>query len=229
MLFNYNFCDVIPEDSVIAVGDIHGCYQQYYEFLDWVKGSGARVILLGDMIDRGPDDLAVLERTRDLLLDPESWGLESFVALRGNHEQMFLNAHEGCGWEDWVANGGDWINFERLRPHAEWIQELPYYVTVGDTLFSHAGCYPGENPEKFMKSHFLREQFLWIREPFLSRGPEFEKWNPDLKKVVFGHTPASSLPYRIPNGVCIDTMAFRSGTLTAYNATYDTFNQFDIE
>lgn len=227
MTNHFHFSSCLPEDSTIAVGDIHGCYDQFAQFLDWVRGSNARVILLGDLIDRGPNDLAVLERVRDLLQDPDSWGLESFVAIRGNHEQMFLDALDGY-MGDWAFNGGDYRNLDKLEVHADWIRALPYYVVVGDTLFSHAGCYPGRDPADYMGSFHLREQFVWLREPFLSRGPKLDAWSSTLKKVVFGHTPQGPLPYRIPEGVCIDTGCFRTGVLTAYNATCNTFNQFEL-
>jgi hypothetical protein len=96
-------------------------------------------------------------------------------------------------------------------------------------MFSHAGCYPGENPQKYMATNYLREQFVWMREPFLTRGPQFANWNPSLKKIVFGHTPQSALPYRVPNGICIDTAAFQTGTLTSYNSTQDYYKQFSIK
>jgi serine/threonine protein phosphatase 1 len=226
-MFHYN--DVIEEGDVIAVGDIHGRSDLFIEVLCWLRDSGARVVLLGDLIDRGPDDLTVLNLAHDLLQNPDQLGVESFTVLRGNHEQMFLNALEGFGWGDWVRNGGDWENVESLKPHEEWIRQLPYYVTIGDTMFSHAGCVPGEDPMFSLQSNHLREEFIWMREPFLSRGPKFDKWNPNLKNIVFGHTPRGPLPYRIPNGVCIDTGAFKTGVLTVYNATQDTFNQFELE
>jgi serine/threonine protein phosphatase 1 len=226
-MFHYN--DVIEERDVLACGDIHGMSHLYFQFLDWVRDSGARVVLLGDLIDRGPDDFTVLNRTRDLMQDPESWGLQSFTVTRGNHEQMFLNAIDGYDMECWIRNGGDYENLHLLIEHEDWIRQLPYYVTVGDIMFSHAGCYPGEDPALSMNSHIRREEFIWMRQPFLSEGPQFEKWNPNLKKIVFGHTPRGPLPYRIPNGICIDTGAFQTGTLTAYNATQDTFCQFETE
>jgi serine/threonine protein phosphatase 1 len=225
----FNFCDVINPGDVIAVGDIHATAEPYLMFLDWVRDSGAHVILLGDLIDRGGEDLVVLELTRCLLEDPTRNGLEAFTVIRGNHEQMFLNADAGCGWEDWVMNGGNWEDFEKLRKHAEWLRELPYYTVIGDTLFTHAGCPPGEDPQTMMGTHYLREQFLWMRRPFLDDGPQFEKWTPHLKKVVFGHTPKGALPYRIPNGICIDTLAYKTGVLTAYNATQDTFFQIETD
>ena len=226
----FHFCDIIDPGDVIAVGDIHATAEPYLKFLDWVRDSGAHVILLGDLIDRGGDDLIVLELTRSLLEDPSRNGLESFTVIRGNHEQMFLNALEEPGAAlDWIRNGGNIEELEGLKKHAEWIRELPYYVTIGDTLFAHAGCPPGKDPQTMMGTNYLREQFLWMRHPFLELGPQFEKWNPSLKKVVFGHTPKSAYPYKIPGGICIDTGAYTTGFLTAYNATKSTFFQIEPE
>ncbi len=54
---------------------------------------------LGDLIDRGPYS----ERCLALLEQP--W----FRALRGNHEQLMLDAVEDRGaWLQWIINGGDW-------------------------------------------------------------------------------------------------------------------------
>jgi serine/threonine protein phosphatase 1 len=226
----FNFCDVINPGDVIAVGDIHATAEPYLMFLDWVRDSGAHVILLGDLIDRGGDDLIVLELTRSLLEDPTRNGLEAFTVIRGNHEQMFLNAvQNGWAMQDWAYNGGNIEEWKKLQKHVEWLRELPYYAVIGDTLFTHAGCPPGEDPQTMMGTHFLREQFLWMRRPFLDDGPQFEKWTPHLRKVVFGHTPKSALPYRIPNGICIDTLAHRTGVLTAYNATQDSFFQIETD
>jgi hypothetical protein len=72
-----------------------------------------------------------------------------------------------------------------------------------------------------------------MREPFLSMGPKFEDWNPELKQVVFGHTPkfgaGEGKPYTIPQGICIDTGAFWTGILTAYNVTQDVFHEFTCQ
>jgi len=224
MLYNTT---VNPGD-VIAVGDIHGCFDQFQGFLNHVKGTGAQVILLGDLIDRGPDDLGVLNAARNLCENPEVWGLESFAVIRGNHEQMFLNALDGYGYDDWVKNGGNESIWKELAAFADWLRALPYFVTVGETLFAHAGAFPGKDPQQFLVTEYLREMFLWNRGPFLEVGPQFELWNPNLKKIVFGHTPRGPLPYTVPNGICIDTGVFFTGLLTAYNATRETFFQIGV-
>jgi serine/threonine protein phosphatase 1 len=51
--------------------------------------------MLGDLIDRAPEpggDRRVHENVMALQRDPESWGLARVTVLRGNHEQMLLDA-----------------------------------------------------------------------------------------------------------------------------------------
>jgi serine/threonine protein phosphatase 1 len=207
-------------------------------FLDYVKDTQTTVILLGDLCDRGPDDAGVLDRVKQLLDDPESWGLQAFYCLRGNHEQMLLDANEGRLNDImlWMQNGGNACNqLERIMPHAEWIAELPLYMIVGDTLFVHAGIRPGKDPASYTQTRTLREQLLWMREPFLSKGPLLSLWAPHLRRVVHGHTPylddarigtvnVSDTGDRID----IDTAAVYSGVLTSYNATKQTFQKHTV-
>jgi serine/threonine protein phosphatase 1 len=226
---------VVEPGDVIAVGDIHARYDLFEEFLNHVRGSQATVILLGDIIDRGGQDVEVLNKVRQLLESPESEGLSNFFCLMGNHEGMFVDAMVGTNgeWSLWLRNGGNFEQFDEMREHLEWIAELPVYMTIGETMFIHAGFYPGKNPYDTINAG-KADNILWMREPFLSMGPQFEKWNPDLKKVVFGHTPKydcpeEGKPYEIPDGICIDTGAFYTGVLTAYNVTRDTISQYKLE
>jgi hypothetical protein len=231
MTTHFHFTDVIPPDSVIAVGDIHACYNQLTEFVKWVKGSDARVIFLGDLIDRAKnpgDDLKVLELVRSMCENPEDFGLASCTSLVGNHEVMLLNVLDGHGYRDWVSNGGDQTNLENFRDYTPWLRSLPYFVTVGDTLFSHTGGFFGQDPEDFMHSHSNREDFVWARTA-PSKGSGLAQWSKTLKRSVFGHTPKSAMPYVTNDAICIDTGCYHFGTLTAYNSAYNTFTSFEAE
>lgn len=222
--------DISPGD-VIAVGDIHGRYDLFEKFLEHVQGSLACVILLGDIIDRGGDDIKVLNVVRSLLREPELNGLSNFFCLMGNHEAMFVDACTGPSQELflWLQNGGNFEQYGEMQDHLDWISELPVYMTVGETLFTHAGIVPGRDPYELVEKDQV-DKLLWMREPFLTYGPQFEKWNPDLKQVVFGHTPKFDVgegkPYTIPDGICIDTGAFFTNVLTAYNVTTETFYSY---
>lgn len=215
--------------DVIAISDIHGQIGALRKFVAWVKNSGAKVFILGDMIDRAKqpgDDLKVLRLVKALCEDPKKYGILNCTSLIGNHEMMLLNAVDGYGMGDWVYNGGDVANFDKLAKFAPWIRSLPYYATSGETFFSHAGCFPGIDPGEYMASHELREEFVWNRGSFLKKGPQFEKWAPHLKQAVFGHTPRGSQPYEVKDALCIDTACFLTGKLTAFNVTQDEWYQF---
>lgn len=234
---NFQISETITPGDVIALGDVHASWDLYSQFLAWIKDSQATVILLGDMIDRGGDDLPVLNATAKLLDDPESWGLQSFYALMGNHEQLFLNAVDNHGdLYLWIQNGANVKDAPEMQEHRDWISQLPIYMTIGDTLFIHGGLVPGQDPAETIRKKKGAESLVWMRNPFLSNGPKFEKWNNNLKKVVHGHTITmyesqrksdKPVPVIKKDRVNIDTGAFLSkGRLTAYNVTQDTFYQF---
>ena len=223
---NLNYNDEVSPGDVIAVGDIHGRYDLLDKLLQTLKNTEAIVIFLGDIIDRGGQDIQVVERVRKLTEDPESEGLSGCFCLMGNHEDLFIKAVEK-GSEElklWLRNGGNFEQYAELQDHLDWFKDLPIFLTVGETLFVHAGLVPGKDPRQTIERGDYK-QLLWIREPFLSFGPRFQSWNPGLNQVVFGHTPEGFQPYEIEDGVCIDTGAVYTDVLTAYNATVNTYFQ----
>lgn len=237
LLFTDNIKSEINPGDIIAIGDIHARYDLLDALLEQLQGTEATVILLGDMIDRGGQDVQVLDRVKKLLDDPESEGFSNFFALMGNHEDMFIDACEGPSQDLflWLQNGGNFEQFDEMQEHLPWIKGLPIYMTLGDTMFIHAGFFPGVDPLKTVSAG-KADTIVWMREPFLSEGPQFEKWNPNLRQVVFGHTPklpgeqGEGMPYMIPgNGVCIDTGAYFTNVLTAYNVTQSAFYQTSPE
>lgn len=95
---------------LLAVGDIHGHLDKLISLMDKVKPtSGDRVIFLGDYIDRGPDSKGVL----DYLMNFNQFYPEAeTVFLRGNHEQMLLDALIEDRLHNEINEGG---RRERLR------------------------------------------------------------------------------------------------------------------
>jgi hypothetical protein len=163
---------------------------------------------------------------------------------------MFLNAaFDGIApfrttTLEWLRNGGNFEDkFEMIDNHAAWLTQLPVYIIIGETLFIHGGIFPGKDPAVEVKN-LRTDSLLWMRGSFLKFGPEFEKWNPNLKKVIHGHTPTIFEEYNEKNNlgfapvvtkdrVNIDTGAcFKGetpGFLTAYNVTQNTFKFFKSE
>ena len=208
-----------PPATVVAVGDVHGCADLLEQALTPYLGSGAELIFLGDLIDRSPDrdgDRRVVERVRQLQDQPDAHGLAGVTVLRGNHEQMLLDAlHEpdaGDATELWAWNGGDPAFLPVARDHQDWLETLPLTAIRGDYLFVHAGVRP-EVPFEEQQA----DDLLWIRRPFLTRNHGLPY------TVVHGHTFRSDYSItRLPHRIGIDTGAFLSGRLTALQLALET-------
>jgi serine/threonine protein phosphatase 1 len=197
---------------VVAIGDVHGCASLLKAAIQPHLGRGAELILLGDLIDRAPEqdgDRKVIEQVRELQDNPEAHGLARVTVLRGNHEQMLLDAlaedSPGEDTELWAWNGGDPAFLPAAREHQDWLRSLPLTAVRGDYLFVHAGVRPGLDLEDQQP-----DDLLWIRRPFLQK-PHGLPYT-----VVHGHTFRSDYCVtRLPHRIGIDTGAYISGTLTA--------------
>ena len=211
-----------------AIGDIHGRLDLYEALIAAIEAEIAQqpaldhhVIVLGDLVDRGPDSAGVVERTRQ-------WQQARNVrVLAGNHEEMFLAAFEKPealrhflkhGGHETVLSYGFSTRqlsdmtlediFERLpqvvsQATRDYIAGFETMIAAGDYVFVHAGI----DPARSLRDQ-KRSDLLWIRERFLNHEGPLEK------VVVHGHTIFPSV-MDCGNRIGIDTGAFRSGVLTA--------------
>ena len=226
---NKEFAPAVPDGQrVYAIGDVHGRLDLLDALLEAVadddaarEGAQSRTILLGDLVDRGPDSRGVVERARLLARQPD------FDVLGGNHEDMFLLSFrkEGAlrsflrygGRETLLSYGMDPDLLHEgtlaevqaamidLVPdeHRRFLDTLEDSIRVGDYLFVHAGIDP-EIPLEQQRRQDLR----WIREPFLGHEEPLDVM------VVHGHTIHPD-PQFLHHRIGIDTGAYDSGRLTA--------------
>ena len=213
---------------VYAVGDIHGRLDLFEALAEAIEQDDAdrgpantTVILLGDLVDRGPDSAGVIAGAR-------IWQQHRKVRiLGGNHEEMFLECFTDCellrhflrfGGRETILSYPVEPATLHLADVAE-VQEIMHRcvpdddlafirgfedsVIIGDYLFVHAGIRPGQAIER-QQPRDLR----WIREPFLSHEGSHGF------VVVHGHTIADEPQVR-DNRIGIDTGAYLSGRLTA--------------
>ncbi len=226
----------VPEGKrIYAVGDIHGRLDLLDRLLNLIendsKTNGAAetlLVFLGDYVDRGPDSAGVVNR----LISGLPGGFTT-VFLKGNHEDMLLSFLDEPGTGlSWIHNGGnaallsygaglDIIQdayflgraglleanavFRELLPedHLQFFRSLRPSFQAGGYFFAHAGVKPGV-PLGCQDEQDL----IWIRDEFLRHRGDFGA------VVVHGHTPASA-PEDYRNRIGIDTLAFRTGKLTA--------------
>jgi serine/threonine protein phosphatase 1 len=146
---------------------------------------------LGDLVDRGPyspDCLALLE---------EPW----FHAIRGNHEQLMLDAAlDSSTWLIWTLNGGDWAPgypwdapaLRRRLAALPWAAELQ--TAVGRIGLVHADLDLGLRWPQFLAAleadlGQARDIALWSRTSIsrASRGLAGPRVK-DLDLVLLGHS-----------------------------------------
>ncbi|MCD4501249.1 metallophosphoesterase [Chromobacterium vaccinii] len=202
-----------------AVGDVHGCFAQLSRLLKIVAFDPARDRLLsvGDLVDRGPDSPMVTE----WLAQP--W----FHAVRGNHEQMALDAVRNPleDQERHLRNGGRWLaelSPAELDACAAALSRLPLALEVevegGKIGVLHADC-PGNDwtalaarLEAGNPDEQDRDTLLWSRERARNGGAGTVA---GIDLVLAGHTPQpDAILY--DNVMHLDTGAVYGGKLTLF-------------
>jgi serine/threonine protein phosphatase 1 len=193
-----------------AIGDIHGCLKQFDALLESIALTPRdHLILLGDLIDRGPESAGVIHRVQGLLLQ------HHVTVIMGNHEQMMLDARDSHARQtDWLHSGGDATlrsyagSRGKLRdvPAEDWeflTKSLVDFVEDDTHIFVHANAYPDVAMPK-QPDYMLR----WERCDKLAA-------HKSGKTIICGHTPQKSgKPMNLGYGICLDTNACRGGLLT---------------
>lgn len=219
-------------DTIYAIGDIHGQLAMLEEALTRIErdGSrGARIVFLGDYVDRGPESKGVIEVLRQGLAEGRSW-----ICLKGNHDRLFewfvtppaprqdphllLGYHwfhERIGGRETAESYGldvpDRIRqkdlaseFRAALPpgHLEFLQDLRLSHHEAGKFFVHAGVRPG-----VPLAEQDEEDLLWIRQEFLKDNSDHGAL------IVHGHTPVDA-PERKHNRLNLDTGAGYGRPLT---------------
>lgn len=217
-------------EIIYAIGDVHGEAERLTRLHEAIfarhaskhDGASLKLIHLGDYIDRGPDSFGVI----DTLMKLEDREDISVVSLRGNHEQMMLDAYDEDGTDarlHWLMNGGDATIESYARrgfedppeTHLDWVRNLPTLHLEKDRklAFAHAGVDPKTFPNCDERIH------LWTRS---KRFFDPNRWDVgELRgwKVIHGHTPTKDFePHAAgapPRRFNLDTGAVYGGQLTA--------------
>lgn len=211
----------------LVIGDVHGHYDELIEMISMVP-EGTRIIITGDLIDRGPKIKEVLDYCISNKIE---------VCL-GNHELMAIEAEDDhmisedkkydLYGSDWFVNGGD--NFIKTTPkvellkYIEYFKTLPLYIGLNNTyngrevIASHSyilEMLPEGTEDRFQEdfSRYKIFSMVWNRR----------KPNPKLEKRekrfnIHGHTPTdwyaglvhepyiSETSMNIDTGVCYGTI-----------------------
>lgn len=178
--------------SIFVIGDVHGNLKTLQALLSQLP-QGARKVLCGDLIDRGPKSRQVV----DFVIQ------EGFDCVRGNHEELMVAWDWDLSFHNiWLRNGGvatldSYVNDDTgeidptpFEAHRKWMSELPLFLEYPEIrgedgrslLVSHSSCssvWHWSEKRRVENAELFKQHILWGRLP-----------HGDIPNVynVFGHT-----------------------------------------
>ena len=200
------------------VGDVHGCHKEFLSLLEKAEYSPQkhRLILVGDVINRGPSSFEMLKWIRS----------NKTEVVLGNHELVFIKE---------IKKGKVRDSFKKLKEQmagelsswVNWMQAWPLYIEEEDFIVVHAGLVPGEHPSASDPNHLLHIR-NWDDEKSIpvvrakekaqvaiqdrSFTPWYEFYNGE-KVVIYGHWAMQGLMLR-ENTIGLDTACVYGGHLS---------------
>ena len=159
---------------LLLLGDVQGCDEALGRLLDAAGFSPSRhrLVLLGDLVNRGPDSLAVLRRVAALG--------DAAQAVLGNHDLHLLAVAHGIR----PPHRGDTLAALLAAPERgallEWLRHRPLALRAGGWLCVRAGLLPpwtaddalalagevqaelaGPDPAAFLRTMYGNEPAAW--------------------------------------------------------------------
>ena len=220
--------------NIFVIGDIHAEYQKLEEVIKKsnIDKENDMLITLGDVVDRGADQVKVL----DILME-----FKNIVNVRGNHDLNFLN---------WINTGVDEFggehgsretiirqiglsNPDKEKYKQQFIEQKTYFI-LNNICFVHGGFNPyinikNQNTEDLCQNRNLIQMSL-------SRDITTKN---EFTEVYIGHTPTMTYSMLLPNYrdtpyiptytgnliQNIDTGSGKGGLLTIMNIKTKEFQQ----
>jgi hypothetical protein len=194
----------------IIIGDLHGCSDELHALLARCEREpGDRVVLVGDLVAKGPDSAGVVRWAREAGAD----------AVLGNHDAHLLCAVHG-GREERPKHGSiaDTLSGDDIA----WLEARPLYLHVGEAgtgiphLVVHGGLVPGVAIEQQEREHLLNLRSI-TADGRPSKRIEGRPWGAlwtGPEHVVFGHDAVRGLQ-RHPFATGLDSGCVYGRALTA--------------
>ena len=216
------FAPPAPEEPLAVIGDVHGCDGLLERLLDRIDAEAPdhRIVVVGDMVDRGDDSRGVLRR---LIARREA------TCLMGNHELMLLD------FLDRPETGGRWLRHGGLQTLAsyglgaglsehsppgllarardaladrmgtetiDWLRARPGFVQSGTVAVVHAGA----DPRKPLSAQ-SQKTLAWGAPGFGQVARADGLW------IAHGHVVVDA-PTAEAGRIAVDTGAYATGRLT---------------
>lgn len=172
--------------STYVLSDLHGQYNKFIDMLKLIKfNDNDKMYILGDIFDRGPDPLKIL----DYIICKKNIDF-----IPGNHEYMFLEFYNTYDARLWSYNGGKTTMTQLMKRGEDYLKALYDYLTklplvkIHDKfILTHAGLYLPKNQNQYTLQEILSLQNaefnLWSRSN-INNERQYKDYT-----VICGHTP----------------------------------------
>lgn len=217
----------------VVIGDVHGCIVEFRELVARLDlRHDDRLVLVGDLMDKGPDPVACVRYAREL-------GAQMVL---GNHEEKHLRwrRHQDRKAQDQRYKVPMRLPEEYAAQNAAlseeditWMRGLPKMIQVGNWVIVHGGLMPGVSLEEQTDD---RLRVRWVNTETGKMAPvDLEhpnalppgtRWWMDLhdkpEHVVYGHAAHGLQEPRVDRNALgaecwgIDTGCAYGGRLTAF-------------
>lgn len=233
--------------GVTVIGDVHGMYSSLQTALKWARDRNQFIVLLGDVIDYGPDTLEVADEVYRLVMRGEA------RLILGNHERKIMRWIDGHRVRLSEGNRTTTQALNQLGDTAKgrWVgrfrglyQNSRLIDSVFNVTFAHGAIHPdywtnGTDSKVIENTAFFGEVDETRSQP--ERPIRSYRWAdcvPSDRYVVVGHDRRAALPFvqtNAANGkaVFLDTGSGKGGTLSSADFRFtteglrlETFNNF---
>lgn len=195
-----------------AMTDIHGCYDEFKQALSHWNPRSEKLVVLGDLIDRGPDSLKVIRE----LMNLHDANPDNVIVLKGNHDESFvawaldtpiedlgfyyMDMHNATIESFYEGNTAKFKNASKrqrgefirhnFRKELRFLATRPMYHETKNIIFVHAGI-----NLKSLDWHTDTRVMNHVRSPFIYSSIKAPK------RVFFGHTPTENLHVNKSNNI----------------------------
>lgn len=165
--------------STYVIGDIHGCFDQFIELLKKInyKKDEDKLILLGDLVNRGPDSLSVINHC---MAD------SSIITVLGNHDLYLLYL---LSIDKATGSLKEVVEADSNKQIFKWLLKMPLMLEIIDEftgnsfLIAHAGIPEIWSPEKTKElasevTSLLQKNPLKVLRSMWGDNPN--QWNEEL-------------------------------------------------
>jgi len=196
---------------LIAIGDIHGCHREFEDLLEKLRlDHHDRVVLLGDLVNRGPDSAKVISLARKY----------AKFSLLGNHELRLLNYRKTGDPTHLKKNDYDTLKQLSSKDWA-YMNAMPltYHDRADGVVLVHGGFLPGQSWRRQPARVVTRIQVIDKdgtprKRSDAPNAPHWSELWSGPPFVIYGHTSRSEVS-RLKWSLGIDTGCVMGGSLSA--------------